>query len=109
MVYSTGQPFTEPGSGYITAVAPGAPSRYVEYAPTRINNVRFPPYARLDVSLTYDRQFAGWSMAPYIQLFNAGNRKNVWFVDYEYAWGVPSVDEHYMFPILPTAGINIEF
>ena len=109
LVYSTGQPFTEPGSGYITASDPGAPDRYVVYAPTKINNVRFPPYARLDVSLTYDRDFGDWSMSPFIQFFNIGNRKNVWFVEYEYAWGVPSVDENFMFPVLPTVGITFKF
>jgi hypothetical protein len=109
LVYSTGQPFTEPGSGYITASAPNSPYRFVEYAPTKINNVRFPPYSRLDVSLTYDRDFGNWSMSPFIQFFNVGNRKNVWFVEYEYAWGVPSVDENFMFPVLPTVGITFKF
>ena len=108
-VYSSGQPFTEPGSGYIIGSAPGAPIRYVEYAPTRINNIRFPHYARLDVSLTWEKQFRGWSLAPYVQVFNIGNRKNVWFVNYEYTDGIPDVDEQHMFPLLPTVGIKMEF
>lgn len=108
-VYSTGQPFTEPGSAYIVRATPGSPYSSLKFAPTRINNIRFPAYARLDLSLTYERQFSGWSLAPYIQVFNVGNRKNVWFVDYEYNSGLPNADEQYMFPLLPTVGINATF
>jgi len=108
-VYSSGQPFTEPGSGYIIGSAPNAPIKYVEYAPTMINNIRFPAYARMDLSLTYQKQFKNWLLAPYLQVYNVGNRKNVWFPVYEYSNGVPDVDEINMFPILPTIGVNITF
>jgi len=108
-VYSTGQPFTEPGSGYIIGSSPSSPNRYVEYYPTKINNIRFPAYARLDVSLTYKKEFKNWTLIPYLQIYNFGNRKNVWFVNYNYENGVPEIKENYMFPILPTAGVNIKF
>ena len=108
-VYSTGQAFTEPGSGYIIGSSPGAPERYVEYAPTKINNIRFPYYARLDVSLTYTKNFKNWAIAPYVQVYNLGNRKNVWFVNYEYSNGIPNVEEQNMLPILPTLGVNVKF
>jgi len=109
LVYSTGQPFTEPGSGYIILADPDTPHDTAEYAPTRINGVRLPYYGRLDISLTYEKKFKSWSMAPYVQVFNAGNRKNVWFIDYVYKSGIPDVDEQYMFPLVPTLGINIKF
>ena len=110
IVYSTGQPITEPGSAYIVYSDPEDPYDSIGYAPTRINSARLPYYGRLDLSLTYERQFGGWSMAPYIQVFNAGNRKNVWFIDYDYAsGGIPDVDEQHMFPLLPTLGINFTF
>jgi hypothetical protein len=109
LVYSTGQPFTEPGSGYLILPDPDTPHDTVEYAPTRINDVRLPYYGRLDLSLTYNRDFENWSMAPYLQIFNAGNRKNVWFMDYDYKNSIPDVDEQSMFPLLPTLGINIKF
>jgi len=108
-VYSTGQPFTEPGSGYITGSAPGAPERYVEYAPTNINNIRFPYYGRLDLSVTYKKNYSYMSIEPYIQVFNVGNRKNVWFVNYEYENGIPEVEEQHMLPLLPTLGIKFKF
>ena len=109
LVYSTGQPITEPGSAYIVFSDPGDPYDNIGYAPTRINDVRLPYYGRLDLSLTYERQFGSWSMAPYIQVFNAGRRKNVWFITYDYEDGIPDVDEQSMFPLLPTIGINFRF
>ena len=109
LVHSSGQPITEPGSGYIVYSDPEDPYDGIVYAPTRINHARLPYYGRLDLSLTYERQFRGWSMAPYVQVFNAGSRKNVWFVNYDYAGGISDVDEQQMFPLLPTCGINFRF
>ncbi len=108
-VYSSGQPFTEPGSAYYISSSPMAPIPFVEYAPTQINNIRFPYYARLDISIAYLKQYSNWSLEPYLQIYNVGNRRNVWFVDYDYDNGVPDFEEIYMLPILPTIGFNIRF
>jgi CarboxypepD_reg-like domain/TonB dependent receptor-like, beta-barrel/TonB-dependent Receptor Plug Domain len=110
-VYSSGQPITEPGSAYFISAAPNDPSREVALAPTQINQVRLPYYARLDVSLTWKLQYHGWSMAPFLQIFNIGDRGNVWFATYGFNDGSlkPELQEQYMFPLLPTIGINFEF
>ena len=109
LIYSTGQPITEPGSAYIAWVEPNDPYDQIAYAPTRINDSRLPYYGRLDVSLTYTRQIGSWTVAPYLQVFNAGNRENVWFIDYDYRNSVPDVEEQSMFPLVPTVGINVTF
>ncbi|MEJ2053139.1 MAG: TonB-dependent receptor, partial [Calditrichaceae bacterium] len=109
LVYSSGQPYTEPGSGYIIGSTPNAPERYVEYAPTSINNIRFPDYARMDVSLIYRKKFRPFALETYIQIYNIGNRRNVWFVNYEYENGKPDAKEVTMLPLLPTLGLNIKF
>jgi len=108
-IYATGQPYTEPGSAYIIASSPVEPGRAVRYAPTQINNIRFPAYIRMDLSLTYTKKFKNWSIAPYVQVFNIGDRKNVWFVDYSFSWGLPQIEEQYMLPILPTIGVKMKF
>ena len=48
-------------------------------------------------------------MAPYLQLFNAGNHSNPWFVDYGFRDNLPDVDTISMLPILPTVGMNFTF
>ncbi len=123
LVYSSGQPITTPSSVYITNTMPdiigtagfGGDSRFSAFAlyPTSINKYRLPAYSRLDISLTYFRRYKGWSMAPYLQIFNAGNRKNVWFIQYNDESTedsiVQNVDETNMLPLLPTIGIKFEF
>jgi hypothetical protein len=108
-VYSTGQPITEPGSAYISSPGPFERRNNVNYAPTKINDIRLPDYVRLDLSLTYQIQFRGWMMAPYLQIYNISNRGNVWFISYEYENGKPVIEEQYMLPMLPTVGVNFTF
>ncbi|MBT4101318.1 MAG: TonB-dependent receptor [Gemmatimonadetes bacterium] len=108
-VYGSGQPITESGSAYFVRTSPAQPGTMLRYVPTLINNVRLPAYVRLDVSLTWKGDFGSWTAAPYVQLFNAGNRSNVWFVDYDFRNGLPDVDAVSMFPMLPTIGVNFTF
>ena len=108
-VYGSGQPITEPGSHYFTGVSPYLPGSHLTQAPTVINGLRLPAYVRLDVSITWKHDYGGWSMAPYLQLFNAGNRGNVWFVDYDFRGNRPDIDTITMFPILPTFGVTFTF
>lgn len=113
--YFSGQPITLPASVYVVNQAPdwdlnqNSPAIY----PSGINEFRLPYYARLDFSLTYEIQYDGWSLAPYLQIFNMLNRKNVWFIEYENKIkdGIltQKVENVNMFPILPSIGVNIRF
>jgi hypothetical protein len=109
IVFSTGQPITEPGSAYISSPGPFETRNNVNYAPTKINNIRLPDYVRMDISLTYQINFRGWRMAPYLQVYNISNRGNVWFISYEYENGKAIIEEQYMLPLLPTIGVNFTF
>ncbi|MFQ5584216.1 MAG: TonB-dependent receptor plug domain-containing protein, partial [Calditrichia bacterium] len=108
-VYSSGQPITAPGSGYIIGATPNTVQRYVEYYPGQINTFRLPAYARLDLSLIYTKKFKGWDLEPYLQIYNIGNRKNVWFIEYDYSNGISEIKTVNMFPVLPTVGVNVRF
>ncbi|MCH8019828.1 TonB-dependent receptor [candidate division KSB1 bacterium] len=108
-IYTTGQPITLPGSGYFTNTLPDRETTEFEIYPAEINNFRLPPYARLDISLTYEKHFRSWSIFPYLQIFNVGNRKNVWFLDHKLYNFVQRTDVETMFPILPTIGVNFNF
>ena len=109
VVYASGQPITQPGSAYFVRSSPQDPGVDLERAPTTINNIRLPYYARMDMSLNYRRNFGSWTMTPYLQLFNAGNRSNPWFVDYDFRNNLPDVDTISMLPLLPTIGVNFTF
>lgn len=113
--FFSGQPITLPSSIYIANAAPDWDLNNTSIAiyPSGINEFRLPYYARLDFSLTYEIQYERWSLAPYIQIFNTLNRKNVWFIEYENKIEnnnvVQKVNNVNMFPILPSIGVNIKF
>ncbi len=108
-VYGSGQPITLPGSAYLAGDAPGAPEQGINYFPSQFNGYRLPYYSRLDLSINYRREFKSFTMEPYLQVFNIGNRKNVWFVQYDFTDQKSDIDTINMFPILPTFGVNFTF
>jgi len=121
-VYTSGQPITVPSSVYSTGTLPDlggslgqGPGGFQNFSvyPSTINSYRLPAYIRMDVSLTYTKQYDGWSLSPYLQVFNVGNRKNIWFIQYEDESTndaiIQNVNTSGMLPLLPTLGVNIEF
>jgi len=113
--FFSGQPITLPASVYFINQFPDWEPSNVSFAlyPSGINEFRLPFYARLDFSLTYEITYERWSLAPYLQIFNLLNRKNVWFIEYknELKNGIiyQEVNNVTMFPILPSIGVNIRF
>ena len=112
-VYSSGQPITLTSSTYSAQSIPDQPYDQLFLYPTSINNFRLPAYIRLDLSITYEIQYSKWKMSPYLQIFNIGNRENVWFIDYDSEIKnntiIQNVATTDMFPILPTFGIRFNF
>lgn len=122
-VYASGQPITRPGSGYLANSLPdfnaarnyftGDVRDFVLY-PEAINSFRLPAYIRMDVSLRYEHQFKNWSLETFAQVFNVGNRRNVWFVQYQDDSDggfdvLQDIKTTPMFPILPTIGFQAKF
>jgi hypothetical protein len=121
-VYATGQPLTTPSSIYVTnsmpdfqgsmGFGPGGMSTFSIY-PTTINAYRLPAYTRLDLSLTYTKYYTNWTLSPFVQVFNVGNRKNIWFIQYEDESTpekiVQKVNTTGMLPFLPTFGVTVKF
>lgn len=112
-IYTSGQPITLPSSTYYGNSIPDQDYNELFLYPTTINSFRLPEYIRLDLSLTYKHKFKSWTIEPYIQIFNLGNRENVWFIQYdsekEEDQIVQEVDTFNMFPLLPTVGIKFDF
>ncbi|MDZ7265371.1 MAG: TonB-dependent receptor [candidate division KSB1 bacterium] len=115
LVYASGQPITTTSSIYFTNPLPDQDYyRGYNIYPTAQNSFRLPAYARFDLSLTMERKYRHFTLAPYFQIFNMGNRKNVWFIQYQdeiidNKKVVQTLDAVTMFPILPTLGVNILF
>lgn len=113
--FFTGQPITLPGSIYLMNRLPDwdINTNSIAIYPSAINTYNLPYYSRLDFSLTYDIEYDGWTLSPYLQVFNMLNRKNVWFIQYKNEVKnnlvKQEIDYQYMFPILPSIGVTIKF
>ncbi len=114
-IYSTGQPLTVPNSAYVARTLPDweGNQNSISLYPTQLNTVRLPAYIRMDISITWEKKYKGWTLAPYLQIFNVGNRKNVWFIEYDNKLKDDKVEQEIntigMIPFLPSIGVNIKF
>ena len=113
-VYASGQPITTTSSLYVTRQLPDQDFYHgYNLYPTDRNSFRLPPYIRLDISLKMEKKYKSWTLAPYLQIFNIGNRKNVWFIAYndEFKDGkiTQDIKNFSMLPILPTIGVTATF
>ncbi len=113
--FFSGQPITLPSSVYLFTQFPDWEQNKNSLAtyPSTINTFNLPYYSRFDFSLTYEINYDGWIMSPYIQVFNLFNRKNVWFIQYKNEIVKDRVKQKIenvnMFPFLPSFGITIKF
>jgi hypothetical protein len=119
-IFTSGQPITVPASAYYVSELPDwdnySSSHNVpgyQLYPGAIDTYRLPDYIRLDLSITWEKDYGSWSLAPYLQIFNIGNRKNVWFYTYSsktannvVSQSVSTID---MLPFLPSLGVTIKF
>ncbi|MHB8337131.1 MAG: TonB-dependent receptor [Ignavibacteriaceae bacterium] len=120
-IYTSGQPITVPSSAYFVNSLPAWDSygtgsndlpSYKLY-PGAIDTYRLPAYIRMDVSITWEKDYGTWTLSPYLQIFNIGDRKNVWFISYSsnitngsIVQNVSTVNE---LPFLPSLGVTIKF
>ncbi len=120
-VFTSGQPITLPSSMYFINTLPawdyysltGKRLPSFQLYPGMIDSFKLPDYIRLDLSITWQKDFGTWSIAPYLQIYNAGNRKNVWFIRYTSSEqnGIitPTITTESELPLLPSLGVTIKF
>jgi hypothetical protein len=105
--YGTGQAYTQ-----VTALAPDAenPSHGIPIDGA-MNDLRLPPYNRLDLSATYsfgfftDKRNAEFN----IDIFNAYDHRNVWISEVDQSTNPATITYVRLLPILPTFGLSVSF
>jgi hypothetical protein len=115
----TGLPYTRPLGGYIyydyssqdgqwrLPQAADSTSTGIVLGPR--NGVRYPVYHRLDIGArrTFSKRWG--TLTPYLDVLNVYNRRNVLFYFYQYD-RIPATRAGLsMFPVLPTAGVEVRF
>lgn len=109
LVYGTGQAYTPIVGRYALrnpAVWEFDTNRYA--IPGDKNSARLLPYHRLDLSVKRKFSLFGAESEWYIQVFNAYDRRNEWFVENDNG-GNASPRVFKMLPLVPTAGIDFGF
>ncbi|MAE69559.1 MAG: TonB-dependent receptor [Gemmatimonadetes bacterium] len=109
-VYATGQAFT-PASARYSMRAPALGTMLPDdlLLPADKNSARLFPYHRMDLSIKRMLRFLGADWEVYLQAFNAYNRRNEWFVQYDTSESEVDPEVVRMLPILPTIGVNFSF
>jgi hypothetical protein len=115
----TGLPYTRPRGGYIRYDYSTQDARWrypaagdgadLAIALGLRNGERYPVYHRLDAGIrrTYARRWGSYT--PYIDVLNIYNRRNVLFYFYQYDTVPATRAGLSMFPVLPTAGLEVRF
>jgi outer membrane cobalamin receptor len=109
LIYGTGQAYTPIVGRYSLrnpAVSEFDTDRYA--IPGDKNSARLLPYHRLDLSVKRKFSLFGAGAEWYVQVFNAYNRCNEWFVENDNG-GDASPRVFKMLPVVPTAGIDFGF
>lgn len=82
LIYATGRPYTAPEGGYQITLLDGTVVDFINVSVK--NGMRLPDYHRLDLSATYNFFISGNIPATVgFSIFNAYNRANVWYNEYE--------------------------
>ncbi|SEH05215.1 Uncharacterised protein [Candidatus Venteria ishoeyi] len=111
-VYGTGNAFTL-GLDQAQNINPLYPDggwvNIVEHIESR-NNVRMPPYHRLDISLNFTRQ-KRWGESKWsLSVYNMYNRKNPFFLEIDYRDdNTKGLRQISLFPIIPTLTYSFKF
>lgn len=114
VIYATGQAFTPASARYELRESARTGTREDYFLPTGRNTARLLPYHRMDLSVKRDFRLFGRDLQWYLQVFNAYNHRNEWFVQYDTEDDpendrVTTAEVVKMLPIVPTIGLNYEF
>ena len=107
-VYGTGQAYT-PAAARYTLRDPASDRPVDRLLAAQRNTARLLPYHRLDVGMRRTFGLFGADVDFYLQIFNAYNRRNEWFVQYDPNDSTEQPIVVRMLPIVPTFGFDFRF
>ena len=109
-VYGTGQAFT-PAAARYTLRDPASDRPVDRLLAARRNTARLLPYHRLDIGMRRTFGLFGADVDFYVQIFNAYNRRNEWFIQYDPDpdYSIEQAIVVRMLPIVPTFGFDFRF
>ena len=110
VIFATGQAFTPASARYELRESARTGIREDYFLPADRNASRLLPYHRMDLSVKQDFRLFDRDFQWYLQVFNAYNHRNEWFVQYDTEdEEVTTAEVVKMLPIVPTIGLNYNF
>ena len=106
-IYATGQAYSLPESQY-DVVQPGGQSLSYVHVSDK-NAYRLPAYHRLDFGLTKDFRVSNYAAQFVVSVFNAYNRRNLWYRTFDATGDEVEVQDVLLQPILPSIGLKFKF
>ncbi len=108
LVYGTGQAYT-PAAARYTLRDPASDRPVDRLLAASRNTARLLPYHRLDVGMRRTFGLFSADVDFYLQIFNAYNRRNEWFIQYDPNDSTEQPIVVRMLPIVPTFGFDFRF
>ncbi len=107
--YATGQAYTTPSGRYQTTGLPFEDTDLNLLDSNGLNTARLAPYHRVDVGFTRTGTAFGAGYELQLQLVNLYNRRNLWFVTYDFDENPVEIGEVRQLPILPNVSLTLDF
>ncbi len=107
--YATGQAYTTPAARYETGGLPFEDPDLNVLFSNGLNTARLAPYHRVDIGFTRTGVFFGAEYELQLQVVNVYNRRNLWFVTYDFDENPVEVTEVRQLPILPNISFSLDF
>lgn len=107
LVLASGKPFTEPAGQYSIELLDGRTQNYIGVGAK--NGSRLPAYHRLDLSLHHIKKIGRFDMDFGFSIFNAYNRRNVWYREYDFSQTPPLISEIVYLGFTPNLSADIKF
>ncbi|MEM1117057.1 MAG: TonB-dependent receptor [Bacteroidota bacterium] len=107
--YATGQAYTTPAARYTIGGVPFEDGTIDGLFSNGLNTARLDPYHRVDVGFTRTGSLFGAASELQLQLVNVYNRRNLWFVTYDFDDNPVDVSEVRQLPILPNVSLSLDF
>lgn len=113
-IYASGQGFTLPTGQFIFSGIGLDESTGIKYNYTERNGYKLPAYHKLDLSASYKFLWSDLQWEVFLNIYNVYNRNNAFaqYVTFEKnaeGKNVPVLKQISLFPIIPMAGIKVEF
>ena len=107
--YATGQAYTTPVGRYVTTGLPFESTTLDGLFSNGLNTARLAPYHRVDIGFTRAGSLFGAQSELQLQLVNVYNRRNLWFVTYDFDENPVEISEVRQLPILPNVSLTLDF